>query len=48
MEKSINVDFGLIGNQSLVPKARNSLISHFHNNKQYTHLIFIDTDIGYT
>ena len=46
MEKGINVDFGLIGNQSLVPKARNSIISHFYRNKQYTHLIFIDADMG--
>ncbi len=46
MEKGINVDFGLLGNQSLVPKARNTLISHFHHNKQYTHIIFIDADMG--
>ena len=46
MEKGINVDFGLLGNQSLVPKARNTLISHFYHNKQYTHIIFIDADMG--
>ena len=45
-KKNIGVDFGLIGNQSLVPKARNTLISHFHHNKQYTHIIFIDADMG--
>jgi hypothetical protein len=46
IKKGINVDFGLIGNQSLVPKARNALISHVYSHKQYTHLIFIDADIG--
>ena len=46
IEKGINVDFGLLGNQSLVPKARNTLISHFYHSKQYTHIIFIDADMG--
>ena len=46
MKSNINVDFLHIGNQSLVPKARNSLISYFYQNKQYTHIVFIDADMG--
>lgn len=46
IKKGINVDFGLLGNQSLVPKARNTLISNFYYNKQYTHIVFIDADMG--
>lgn len=42
----VDVEIVTIGNQSLVPKARNSLISYFHQNKQYDFIIFIDADIG--
>jgi len=46
LKSRIDIDFVTIGNQSLVPKARNDLASYFYFNKKYTHLIFIDADIG--
>lgn len=35
-----------VGNESLIPRGRNTIISHFYNNKIYTHLLFLDADIG--
>lgn len=46
LKSGINVDFVTIGNQSLVPKARNDIASYFYVSKQYTHLVFIDADVG--
>lgn len=43
---NVDVEVVVVGNQSLVPKARNSLISYFHENKQYDFIIYIDADIG--
>lgn len=43
---NIEVDIVTIGNNSLVPAARNSLISQFCADKKYTHMIFIDADMG--
>ena len=37
-----------IGNESLITRARNSILSYFHFSKQYTHLLFLDGDIGLT
>jgi len=34
-----------IGNESLIPRGRNSVISYFHMMKDFTHLVFIDSDI---
>jgi len=41
----IETDFCTIGNSSLVPKARNEIISYFYY-EDYTHLIFVDADMG--
>jgi hypothetical protein len=46
IRSGINIDFVTIGNQSLVPKARNSLISYFNYEKKFSHIIFIDADMG--
>jgi hypothetical protein len=46
MQSGINVDFLHIGNNSLVQKARNSMISYFHLHKEYSHLIWVDADMG--
>lgn len=35
-----------IGNESLITRARNNIVSYFNENKQYTHLLFLDADIG--
>lgn len=34
-----------IGNESLITRARNTIISFFHANEQFTHLLFLDADI---
>jgi hypothetical protein len=35
-----------IGNESLICRGRNTIISYFYHNPQFTHLIFIDADIA--
>jgi hypothetical protein len=37
-----------IGNESLITRARNTLISTFHRNRSYTHLLFLDGDVQLT
>lgn len=34
-----------IGNESLITRARNTIISYFLQNEKYTHLLFLDGDI---
>ena len=41
----VNVDFMQIGNQ-VTKKAMNSIISYFHEHPDYTHLLFVDADVG--
>ena len=36
-----------ISNESLITRARNTIISAFYHNKQFTHLFFIDSDLGF-
>lgn len=40
--------FTLVGiaNESLVTRARNALLSTFHARPEYTHLLFLDADVG--
>ncbi|GHF22371.1 hypothetical protein GCM10017044_15670 [Kordiimonas sediminis] len=40
-------DLMLIANESLIPRARNSCVAAFLGNESYTHLLFIDADIGF-
>lgn len=35
-----------IGNESLITRGRNSIISYFHEHPEYTHLLYLDADIG--
>lgn len=35
-----------IGNESLITRGRNTIISFFRDNTQFTHLLFLDADIG--
>jgi hypothetical protein len=35
-----------MGNESLITRARNALISSFHARPAFTHLLFLDADIG--
>ncbi|MEO8487804.1 MAG: hypothetical protein ABI585_15870 [Betaproteobacteria bacterium] len=43
-----SVDFAFVGmgNESLITRARNALISSFHARRAFTHLLFLDADIG--
>lgn len=44
----IKVSVNFLFNESLVQRARNYLAENFLANEQYTHLLFIDADIGFT
>ena len=41
--KKIKLQFGTIGNESLITRARNTLVQLFMDG-DYTHLLFIDAD----
>ena len=44
--KKIELQFGTIGNESLITRARNTLVQLFMDG-DYTHLLFIDADIAF-
>lgn len=46
--KMDGVDFALatIGNESLITRARNSLLAFFHEQTHFTHILFWDADVG--
>jgi len=48
--KDANVPFALMtmGNESLIPRGRNTCLATFHFMKQFTHLLFLDADMGLT
>lgn len=43
------LDFSImtIGNESLITRGRNTIISAFYNNPQFTHLFFVDGDLKF-
>src|SRR5437868_278727 len=43
----IDLKLFFLFNESLIPRARNYLADEFLRDKSYTHLMFIDADIGY-
>ena len=43
----INFELCLLGNESLITRARNEIFSQFVNSEQYTHLLFLDGDIRF-
>ena len=45
---NIQLQFGTIGNESLITRARNTLVQLFMDHLDYTHLLFIDADIGFS
>lgn len=47
MHYGVEIDFFYLFNESLIPRARNYLVDEFLRNKKYTHLMFVDADIGF-
>ena len=46
-QKKVELQFGTIGNESLVTRARNTLVQLFMDEEKYTHLLFIDSDLSF-
>lgn len=44
-KNSFDVTVMTIGNESLVPRGRNSIITYFYNLEKFTHLLFLDADM---
>jgi len=47
-KRGIGIDFHLRQGDSLVTRARNDCVAFFLSNPQYTHLFFVDADIGFS
>lgn len=43
--KGVNIGIGFLSNESLIPRGRNTLVAKFMAAKQFSHLLFIDSDI---
>jgi len=41
----LNYSFLSLGGESLITRARNTILAHFHHNKTFTHLLFLDGDV---
>lgn len=48
IELNINLTIRIDGGDSLITRARNAMATDFINNPAYTHLMWIDADIGFT
>jgi len=46
-ELGFQVSLNLLGNESLITRARNLLVSRFLDETSATHLLFVDADIGF-
>jgi hypothetical protein len=47
MQYGINIKFSFLFNESLITRARNYLVDEFLNRSDCTHMLFIDSDIGF-
>lgn len=45
MNNGVQFQWVSIGNESLISRARNNIISLFYNSKEFSHLLFLDADI---
>lgn len=45
MNNGVHFQWVSIGNESLISRARNNIMSLFYNSKEFTHLLFLDADI---
>jgi hypothetical protein len=47
MYQRAGIDFALmnIGNESLITRARNTIVSEFHAREEFSHLLFLDADV---
>lgn len=48
MKMGVGLSFQMLGNDSLITRARNLVVSQFLDMPHATHLLFIDADIGFT
>jgi len=46
--KDIHFSFLIRGGDSLIPRVRNSMVAEFLSKDEYTHLLWIDADIGFS
>jgi len=47
MQYGIQIKFSFLFNESLITRARNYLVDEFLNRSDYTHLLFIDSDVNF-
>jgi hypothetical protein len=47
IERGIVLTFNLLGGDSLIPRARNTILTEFIESPTATHLLFVDADIGF-
>ena len=45
LKAGIHFQMSTIGNESLITRARNSILSAFHARPEFTHLLFLDADV---
>jgi hypothetical protein len=46
-QRGIQIYMDFVGNESLIERARNILVKRFLSNPSFTHMMFIDADIGF-
>ena len=46
-QKGTEYSLAMVGSESLITRARNFIVSQFLGRPQFTHLLFIDADIGF-
>lgn len=44
-ERKLPITIMTLGNESLITRGRNTVISYFHYDKRFSHLLFLDADI---